>query len=658
MIRNYLIFLCLFFNASISVFSQVVNEGTFHIETSTLVYFGYEYTNNGIHNNNGDLHLNSNFINNDSTASSSGTTYFKSSLNDIQTISGSTGTINFYNLEVDSSLRGVQVVDNFGIFIGNSVSLINGNLRLLGEAQLIQTHNGVNLNTAVSGNLLRDQQGNSSAYGYNYWSSPVSKDGSFSLSENLFDGTDSDINLFEPQPVLFNSGSPFNGLPSVLNEDVVFTGLTLHRQWLFKYARDNNSVASWIKINENSPMSPGEAFTMKGTNTTDPFQNYVFKGVPNDGNYQFMTSAGEYLLIGNPYPSAIDSDEFIKDNISIIEGGYRSADIINGSLYFWVEGGSTNHEYSGYLGGYATYNLTGGAPPSITPLLVGGLGASEFVNPPKQFMAVAQGFFVEGASTGNIVFKNSQRVFKTENSGESVHYKNIEQKSGQNKSIVRIGYEDPEGFHRQLVLGFIPDSKADLSFNKPYDAKMFGEREDELYFIIDNDPTKKYVIQGVGAFDELMEFPLGLKITEEGNHTIMLDATENFDNTIYIIDKLLNITHNLNDSNFEFNIASGEFLDRFQLVFQPKNTLDIDEFERNLINAYYNRNNSIIINNPNGVNLYNIMIYNLLGQKLIQINNNSLNQNKITIPFRNKEGIYLIKIESEIGEGIYKILKN
>lgn len=656
--RNYLILICVFFTYFTNIFSQIVNEGTFHVEPSTFVYFGYEYTNNGIHNNNGDLHLNNNFINNDSTASISGTTYFNSSLNDIQTISGSTGTINFYNLEIDSSLRGVQVVDNFGLFVENSVNLVDGSLRLLGEAQLIQTHNGANLNAAVSGNLLRDQQGNSSAYGYNYWSSPVSKDGSFSLSENLFDGTDSNVNIFEPLPVLFNSGSPFNGLPSILNEDVVYTSLTLNTDWFFKYTRDSGSVASWIKINENSPINPGEAFLMKGTNTTNPFQNYVFKGMPNDGKYQFMINTGEYLLIGNPYPSAIDTDEFIKDNISISEGGYRSADIINGSLYFWVEGGSMTHEYSGYLGGYATYNLTGGVPPSITPLLVGGLGASEFVNPPKQFMAVAQGFFVDGASTGNIVFQNSQRVFKTESSGESVHYKNNSQKSLQDKSIVRIGYEDPEGFHRQLVLGFIPNSKADLSYNKAYDAKMFGEREDELYFIIDNDPSIKYVIQGVGAFDELMEFPLGLKITEEGKHTIMLDATQNFDNNIFITDKLLNITHNLSESNFEINSASGEFSDRFQLIFQPKNTLDINEFERNLINAYYNGNNSIIIDNPNGVNLYNIMIYSVLGQELMQLKDSSLDQNKITIPFSKKEGIYLIKIESEIGEGIYKILKN
>jgi hypothetical protein len=332
--------------------------------------------------------------------------------------------------------------------------------------------------------------------------------------------------------------------------------------------------------------------------------------------------------------------------------------MISGTIYFWVEGGSSSHFYSGYLGGYATYNLTGGAPPSVIPMLVGGLGAAEFVSPPKRYMAVAQGFFVEGASNGNVAFKNSQRIFKTENSGESIHYKSINTKSNEDKSIVRLGYEDPEGFHRQLVLGFLPNSKADLSYNKAYDAKMFGDREDELYFIIDNDINQKYVIQGVGAFNESIEIPLGLKITESGIHRIVLDATENFDNPVYIKDKLLNTTHNLNESILELNISTGNFLDRFQIVFQPQSTLDINELERNQINVYYNGDHSIVINNQNGLQLYKIIIYNVLGQKILQLDDSSLELSKIEIPFNKKEGIYIVKLETELGEGTFKILKN
>lgn len=654
--KRYLIILCSVFY--LNIFSQIANDGVLHVATSTTVYFGDEYTNNGIHNSEGNVYFNSNFINNDSTSATSGTTFFNSSANDIQIISGSTNNINFYNLEIDNGLIGVQVVDNFGVFVTNGVNLKTGDLRLSGEAQLIQSHSGTDANTSISGKLLRDQQGNFSPYAINYWSSPVNNGGTFSISGGVFDGTDSDLNQFAPQQVLFNLGAPFNGVPSIVDEgDIVSTPLTLNSSWFYKYQRGSGTVARWIKINENSPLNPGEGFLMKGTNTSDPTQNYVFKGVPNDGLYQFPINIDEYLLLGNPYPSAIDVDEFIKDNISISEGGYAANDAINGTLYYWVDGGSTSHNYSGYYGGYATRNLTSGAPPSVSPITVGGLGTSEFALPPTRYMAIAQGFFVVGAGNSNIILKNSQRAFITESSGESVHYKTINNKTDTENSYVRIGYEDPEGFHRQLVLGFLPNTTANLNYNIAYDALMFGSREDELYFIIENDSEHKYVIQGVGAFDESYEFPLGLKITEEGDHTIMLDSVENFSNTVYIKDNLLNITYNLSQSNFEPNLPTGEYYDRFQLVFQSNNALDINEFERNNINVYYDGNNNIIISNQNSIRLTKVSIYNILGQNILQIYNSSLGDNKITVPFRNKEGVYLVKIRSEIGEGTFKILK-
>ena len=115
--QNYIGFVCFFLMFSSNMFAQIINDGNLNIESLTSVYFEDEYTNNGIHNNNGDLYLSSNFINNDSTSAISGTTFFKSSINNIQTISGSTNKINFYNLEIDNSLLGVQVVGNFGIFV-------------------------------------------------------------------------------------------------------------------------------------------------------------------------------------------------------------------------------------------------------------------------------------------------------------------------------------------------------------------------------------------------------------------------------------------------------------------------------------------------------------------------------------------------------------
>ncbi len=642
--QKYFILLCFNFIFITATFSQIVNEGTLQIEPSTTVYFGEEYTNKiaAIHNNNGDLYLNSNFINNGTTTTISGTTFFESTVNAVQIISGTTNEINLFNLDINNTLLGVSVEDNFELQVINSVTLTNGDLRLVGEAQLMQVNNVAN---SGSGKLLRDQQGVSTTTAYNYWSSPVNNGGTFSLNGGLFDGTDSNINPFTPQQVLINSGSPYNGIPSIVDESSnVTTPLTINTTWLYTYSPNTSGYAGWDKIDQNTGLSPGQGYTMKGTGVA--FQNYVFKGIPNNGDYSFTVSVGENILLGNPYPSALDSWQFITDNLSVFE-----------SIEFWIDGGSSSHNLADYLGGYAIRNLTGGVAPSVI-LSIDGLGSSLGIIP-ERYIAVGQGFFVEATGTDiSIDFNNAQRAFITETSSSSVFYKTASSKTTEEtKSFIRIGYEDPEGFHRQLLLGFLPNTPADNYYNRGYDAIMSGSREDELFYIIEDDLEKKYVIQGVGSFNDTDEFPLGLIIEQEGVHTIMLDAVENFNEVVYIKDVVLDTIYNLSITNFIPSLPVGEYLNRFKLVFKPKEVTVLDEEEIYAnINVYYNKNNSIVINKPDELKLNNVLVFNMLGQQLARVNTNLLSDRQILVPFQFKKGMYLVLVESEEGKKTYKII--
>ncbi|WP_338356652.1 T9SS type A sorting domain-containing protein [Yeosuana marina] len=636
---------------------QIVNNGTLKIEQSTIVYFGNEYLNAGIHDNEGDLYLNSNFINDGSTSSSSGTTFFTSAVNDTLSISGTEGSINFFNLEVNvtsSSKKGVSVADGFGLIVKNRVNLVSGDLRLVGEAQLIQTHSGAGINTSSGGSLLRDQQGISNKFGYNYWSSPVTNNlGAFTLSGGLFDGTDADINLFEPEQVGFNTGSPYNGIPADVDVDgMVITPLEISDRWLYTYSPNTSGYSGWDKIDETSSINPGIGFTMKGT-AASPNQNYVFKGVPNDGEYTFSINSGESVLLGNPYPSALDAGKFIDDNPTIID-----------QIEFWVDGGSNSHYLANYLGGYAIWNKTAGVAPSVVISSIAGLGNADSVLAPTQYIPVGQGFFVEALDGGIITFNNSQRIFEKEDTGNSIFYKTSGTKSKtaleeEPKRFIRIGYEDPEMFHRQIVLGFLPNCPASLDFNLGYDAVMFDPREDELFYIIEHDLTRKYVIQGVGAYNSSYEFPIGIKISQEGTHTIMIDAVENFEDVIYIKDNVLNISYNLTESNFSLNLPPGEYLDRFSIVFSDitsKSTLDTEDvFADNNLRVHY-LNNKIVINNNSNLELSDISIFNTVGQKITEVNKSDLKQQKITIPFMYQQGMYVVKIESGQRNKTFKII--
>lgn len=651
--QNYIVLICLIFISSNSFFGQIVNEGKFQVMEDTEVYFGSEYTNksDANHYNEGDLHLNHNFINNGTTSRSiSGTTYFDSATNAIQTISGSTKEIYFYNLEVANSLTGVSVVDEFGLFVTNEVILSNGDLRLVGEAQLLQENNIVN---SGAGNLLRDQQGTSSTYAYNYWSSPVTTGGVFKFNGGLFDGTDYSVNPFTPKQFLFNSGSPYNGIPSVVDSSGnVITAATINESWLYTYSPNSSGYAGWDKIYKNSEIAPGIGYSMKGTGAN--YQNYTYKGIPNNGNYSSsMVNEGQTVLLGNPYPSALSVSEFITDNLAIIN-----------QINLWVDGGSSSHVLASYQGAYATRNILGGVPP-LVPDGISNIGDAA-QKEPGEYIAVGQGFFVGVTGNGMIAFKNSQRAFVTENE-DSEFLKPTKQiivnESKTNlteNSIIRIGYKDPSGSHRQILLGFVPNSDVDMNFNPGYDAFMVDPRADELFFIIENDLTKKYAIQGVGSFDHLCKIPLGLLISEVGEHTIMLDEAENFSETVYVYDKVLKRTYNLNEADLRVDLPAETYLDRFELVFEPVILEKEQESEAMLdnqgMNVYCNDYNNIVINNQSALEIKQVQVFNTVGQQLIQLKGDTFYKGDNYIPFNYPKGVYLIIVDSNEGLQSYKVI--
>jgi len=641
---NYKPTLFLFFSLGICFLAnaQIVNKGVLKISSGTDVAFLDEYTNTdtGNHISDGNLYLNNNFINHGLTSATSGTTYFKSATNNLLTLSGTSNEANFYNLEIDVTApdkKGVSVADDFGLQVVNAVHFKSGDLRLIGKSQLIQEHSGVNTNTVVSGKLLLDQKGTVSPFRYDYWSSPVNNGGTFSFLGGKYDGTDSAIKPFQPTQIRFNSGSPYNGLPSVVDGGGnVTTALTINTRWLYKYARGTGDYAEWKALNSTSILNPGEGYTMKGPNALTPKQNYVYYGAPNNGNYPFEITIGEEILLGNPYPSALDAEKFLNDNVAVVD-----------ALYFWVDGGSVNHNLSDYLGGYATWNLTGGTPPSIASPLISGIGVSGTVTAPSQYVPIGKGFFVAAIGSGDIVFNNSQRIFKMESARMA---------TSTNK-YVRIGHEGPEGFHKQMLLGFLPNSMADLSYNPGYDALQMTTRDDDAFFIIGNNTNKRYVIQGVNSFFEAMEFPLGITVSAPGSHRLMLDAVENFNETVYLKDNLLNTTYNLSNSEHEINLPPGEYLDRFSIVFQPAETLHVETSDLDKITVFYDGHDHIVVANINNLEINSIDVFNMLGQRILTESENLKNQTKIQIPFAASNGVYLVVLNTNNSKKSTKILK-
>jgi len=647
-----LLFFCTLYS---SLQGQIVNIDTLKIKENTLVFIAESYTNSGFHCNDGKLHLQGDFINDGKTDSLSlGTTFFDSPILDRQLIAGNTKNVFFNNLSVNMSsltAEGVLVSGGYILKVRDTINLIKGNLRLQGETQLIQTHLGTSKNVGI-GNVLIDQQGTSDIYNFNYWSSPVNKLGSFAVSDILYDGTDATINPFHPQKVLFNNsldGSPTNPI-------------SLSSRWFFKF--DNKSFDDpngWEVVAPTSPQNPVIGVTMKGSGASVDYQNYVFVGTPNDGDYSLFISPDNFSLIGNPYPSALDANKFITDNIGVMASG--------SGLFFWDHFGGGSHETKKYEGGYSVYTLAGGtaalAHPSVSQTIASGTKV------PKRFIPVAQGFFVlANSGGGNFVFNNSQRAAIVESSGNSVFTRANQNTLSMvapitNKNLnqvatvlpkIRIGHEGEEGFHRQLLVAFEPTTTSGV--DPGYDAEMLDVFTTDLFWFLNN---KAFVIQTLPFFTE-MQIPLGVVSSFNQTHRIMIDTFEDFVGDVYLIDLETNISHRLNDGPAEIQVPQGQYTNRFLLAF-TQSTLSTDDpaFLSSDLRAFYlKQSGNIVVENSNKLDINKIQVFNLNGQSLINVQENpDFQSNEIEIPFSHySTGIYLVKIISEQATNTFKIVKN
>ena len=605
--------------------------------------------------NNSELQLSRDWKNSGSFTPGTGTVTFNgATLNQIQTINvGIKTNETFYNLTLNNSnsAKGISVVDGFQLTVANNLSLVSGDLRLVGEAQIVQNGTAANP-SAGSGKILKDQQGNRSSFNYNYWTSPVSTNGTnYTLNGVLRDGTDSATNSFSPSAITFGSGAYFA-------DGAITTPVKISTRWLYKYTSVSTVYAGWQFVGNTGTINIGEGFTMKGVTGIPPFttpQNYVFVGKPNNGTIPLQISLNQSYLVGNPYPSALDADEFIKDNIK--DGSGRAAtNIFNGALYFWDHFGGQTHILNQYIGGYSCYTLMGGVVAISNDPLINADG-SMGTKVPKRYIPVAQGFFIgtgsNSALTGNdpglsspvtggtINFKNSQRAFKIESASSSVFFKSNNQNQTVNDTIdtrqkIRLLYQSPSNVYRQILVGV--DENSTSYFDVGYDAPIVDENAEDLYW---KTTDAKLTIQAVSNFNQEQILPLGLKTSSDGICTIKVDTLENIseDTQLYIHDAETGIDYDIRNSDFTISLPIGIYNDRFSLRFSANalgtnNPIESSTFA--IISNDFIRVQSI---EP----IKEIRIYDI-SSKLINTYSPKEFKNQFSSAFNYANGVYIAKI--------------
>jgi hypothetical protein len=581
--------------------------------------------------NNSILEVYGNWTNNGTFSHGNGTVAFVGSNN--QQIVDISGAPTFFNLEVNTNNDSkVQVINDQGLFVNNQLNLESGVLRLEGLSQLIQPVGATVI--ANTGKLWRDQQGQSNMFNYNYWSSPVGNGSvSYTISSAMKDGSD----ITNPQNIQWIP----NATVQVTNNPI-----TVSSRWLYKFESLEPLYANWQKIMPTTTLQAGQGYTMKGSSANpDPnsTQNYIFVGVPFSGSIAHTISGGQKTLLGNPYASALDADEFILHNSGVIDG----------TLEFWDHFQSTNsHHLDQYMGGYAKYNLTD----QIAAVNINGVSSTRT---PTRYVPVGQGFFVTAktgiASNSSIVFNNSQRAFVKEDDPNGMQMLAIP--DGGNSSAtfegpvrIRLNMVSAENYRHQVAIGFMQD-KATEGIDYGYDAVLRDTDPNQFYFM---HPEAKLLIQGVGYFDEDKKYPLGVIAELKGRYTFSIDQIENMSEhtPVYLYDNKRQVYHNLRNSDYLVNLTKGEHNTRFSLRFKNHN-LDNDLNAQEMLNSIvvYRQKDQVVIYNPTEqLTVLSASMYNVLGQEVTNWNISNGRESYIELPLRTlASGIYVVQVQTDKG---------
>jgi hypothetical protein len=574
----------------------------------------------------------------------------------------STGNKKVLGLVVESNANVIATISPASQTDGTKIEVshylkLDGKIDLVGRSQLVQTE-GSDLDATSSGSIERDQQGQANKHNYNYWGSPVgatnttTNNNAFTVKGVLMDGTD------PAKPIAINWISGYNGSPGLPGPPAV--AISLAGYWIYKFDSNVNAVdyANWTQIGENGTLQAGKGFTLKGPGTPGT-QNLTFVGKPNNGTITNVVGADQLLLVGNPYPSALDAIKFINDNLGSIEKSEETIDplnpVIDGSLYFWEHFSTNNtHNLGGYQGGYAVRNLAAGVPPSSVGVdYISQAGATGRAAP-KQYIPVGQGFFVIGKKTtgGTVTFKNSQRAFiKEDNTASQTTYRipvpkgidhwndNSDDKITKDKyKRVRLGCNNyNETFHRQAVVAFM-DEKANSEMNDGYDAYNIDDSPSDMYLL---NGENELAIEGEGYFDEHASYPIGVRCDSIGKVSFVLDGLENFDDNqkFFIYDKSDDSYHSIKGTSYEVELPEGTIDDRFFLRFTDK-TLGTDSFSLSKSDeAIVIVNQNVTVQSSKQL-IKNILVYDLSGRKIDSYK--KVNASKYTLSHLNKTTAGLI----------------
>jgi len=582
-------------------------------------------------------------------------------------------------------------VKNHYVFVKQNVNIKGaGNIYLRNTSQLLQGGTGVGAN-AGDGNLSIFQEGKANNFQYNYWCSPVGApllpagNNPFGISR-----------LYRPTGLL--TSSPATILP-ISNYNGTSNPLAIAPNWIWKFL-DSSTYAGWIFVGSASTINAGEGFSMKGVSGTDSTiadtsegvanningQRYDFRGKPNDGLISVTVSSGNFTLVGNPYPSAIDLNMYLRANTPGPDSLWGTADdvglnntSIDGTAYFWEQVNTNSHYLNQYEGGYATYTPGSGYTPADFWSFNGdgtynvNLVPSGTANLHSRFAPVGQGFMVKGDGAGTVSMKNSYRVFRRETETDATPFARISNVNSSNENNIyydKIPNVAGTDYTLQKVNSYAPQislvafvNNGGYLFNKLGFSNGYSDGFDkgaDTPSVNDTNPISFYQIleetdkefrTSLTYFDIEKGYPIGFRCDSPTNFQVRVsEYLYGFDlsDEVFIHDKITDIYYDIKNGVFEMVLPSGDHKTQFEIKFKnTSGTLTTPDDSSNTFAIFQNNEHELLtILNNFKKDIKSVSLYDISG-KLI-LNKENLGNN-ISYQFATgtmSDGVYIVKVST------------
>ncbi|TPV35571.1 hypothetical protein FJ651_01265 [Paucihalobacter ruber] len=437
-------------------------------------------------------------------------------------------------------------------------------------------------------------------------------------------------------------------------EDFDVSGLSSYStpqfQWNPNVANPNGTFGNWTAA--SGTMNVGEGYISRVNNAND--FTVTFEGAPHNGVYTKSLSGtanptpstNYWNLLGNPYPSSINAEDFLLANTAI-----------EGTVRIWTHGSSIGSYSSPFYqnfsqnynpNDYIIYNGTAAIPPGFNGKIASG-----------------QGFFVQGISgVGSVTFNNLQRYKNGLPAYDnSQFYRNSAQDNELStsleaqKSVMWLSIiNESNDSHYNIAVGYV----AGATYNKDrmYDTTLGDENGLLFYSLLDT--NEELVIQGRPAPVDISDLvPLGFTAPSSDQYSIVIDQISGefvADKDIYLEDKFLNITHDLKVAPYNFSSDKGTYNNRFNLRY-TNNTLSIDD------NTMLDNSTIVYVNDgqlhiKTSTDFDAIRAFDITGKQILSYTSSGLGMQDLATPFSFSNGVYIVQIDFNSGNTINrKIVK-